>query len=172
MSYCMKCSGSLWLTTLPLHGKLKGLHIEQVWFLRLVCTILKYQGPCDKKFIGCKIHISEKPKAKKFIFVQTKFLLSIFYFVLLGPIRLLCVGGVILRHCQYVDQWFSTFVRSQPGKFFFIRLRPGIIDSRARYRAATRQLRNIDLHYIESSGRITNEYWIGTDLEGSGRSLI
>jgi hypothetical protein len=37
-----------------------------------------------------------------------------------------------------LDQWFSTFVRPRPGKFFFYK-------KRARYRAAARLLRNTAL---------------------------
>jgi hypothetical protein len=41
-----------------------------------------------------------------------------------------------------LDQWFSTFVRPQAGKFFFTRPGPCIIGGMARYQAAARRLRN------------------------------
>jgi hypothetical protein len=41
---------------------------------------------------------------------------------------------------QGLDQWFSTFVRPRPGKFFFYK-------TRARYWAAARLLRNTGLDY-------------------------
>jgi hypothetical protein len=45
--------------------------------------------------------------------------------------------------CAAVQQWFSTFVRPQPGNFFFsIRQGSGIIDARAQYRAVAQWLRN------------------------------
>jgi hypothetical protein len=52
----------------------------------------------------------------------------------------------------FLDQWFSTFVRPRPGKFFFIRW-PGIIDARAWYRATAWRLRNtvLDSHVTGGS---------------------
>lgn len=40
-----------------------------------------------------------------------------------------------------LGQWFSTIVRLQPGKFFFIRSRSGIINARAQHQAATKRRR-------------------------------
>jgi hypothetical protein len=45
---------------------------------------------------------------------------------------IICLG-LLLPH---LVQWFSTFVRLRPGKFFFYKVRPGIIDASTQYWAA------------------------------------
>jgi hypothetical protein len=50
-------------------------------------------------------------------------------------VRLIKIGFNETRSKVRIGQWFSTSVRQRPGKFFFYK-------TRARYRAAARQLRN------------------------------
>lgn len=47
------------------------------------------------------------------------------------------------RYC--LQQWLSTLVRPWPGKFFSYKMKPRTINVRARYRVATRRLRNTGL---------------------------
>jgi hypothetical protein len=47
--------------------------------------------------------------------------------------------------CAYLGQWFSTLWDRGPVNCFFIRRGPGIIETRARYRAAAQRLRNTEL---------------------------
>jgi hypothetical protein len=67
-------------------------------------------------------------------------------------------------------QWFSTFVRLQPGKFFFsIRTGPGIIDARARYQDAAWWFRNTALDDSLKTNTVTlfsdyRQVWIGSQI--------
>jgi hypothetical protein len=49
------------------------------------------------------------------------------------------------REEKTYEQWFPTFVRPRPSKFFFLQDGTGIIDARARYRAAALRLRNTEI---------------------------